>query len=86
MQKQMSYIITNNMTGIFHLGTDDLMSDTDFISGLLEKLGYEDIKIKEITMKEEGKKYYFAVFSKNSPFPENLRFKNIDVIKEITED
>jgi len=81
LAKQMHYLIKNNITGTFHLGTEDLMSDMDFISALVEKLGYKDVKIEEIAMED---KYYLAVLSKENIFPEDLRFNNIDVIEELT--
>jgi len=83
LAKQMHYLIKNNMTGTFHLGTKDLMSDMDFIGALIEKFGYKDVKIEEIAM---GNEYFLAVLPKEHIFTEDLRFKNIDVIEELAGD
>lgn len=75
--KQLYYIIDNNLNGIFHLASKDIVNYRDFYNELIEGLGFKNEKIKE-NFKEEG---YFALLSKrNNEFSEQLRFTNKSVI------
>lgn len=76
--KQLCYIIGNNLKGIFHLVSDDVINYKDFYNGLIAGLGFNNSKIKE-NYEEEGT---FALLSKRIvDFPQDLRITNKDVIK-----
>jgi len=78
--KQIHYIMENNLKGTFHLGTSDIMSEKDFITELIEKLGYKNAKIKEASFNEDK---YLAVLSRKNIWPEDLIFTQSDIIKEL---
>lgn len=78
LAKQIHYIIKNDLSGIFHLATDDIMNQIDFMSQLSEKLGYKNAKIRKIQAGEG--KYYLAVVSNRDDLPKELRMTNEDVI------
>ncbi|SMC19724.1 dTDP-4-dehydrorhamnose reductase [Clostridium acidisoli DSM 12555] len=71
--RQLCYIIDNNLKGIFHLASEDIVNYKDFYCELITRLGFNNIEIKE-NLEEEG---YFALLSKRSnEFPIQLRFTN----------
>lgn len=75
--RQLCYIINNNLKGIFHLASEDIISYKDFYSELILGLGFKNSIIEE-NFDEKG---YFALLSKKSnQFPEELRFINKSVI------
>ncbi|MBS4534894.1 sugar nucleotide-binding protein [Clostridium sp. D2Q-14] len=75
--RQLCYIIENNLKGIFHLVSENIVNYKDFYYELITRLGFNDAKIKE-NFEEEG---YFALLSKrNNEFPKQLRFTNKEVI------
>jgi len=79
--KQLSYIINNNLKGIFHLVPEDLVNYKDFYVELIDKLGFKNAKVKE-NYEEEG---YFALLSKRkNEFPEQLRLTSKSVIDYLT--
>lgn len=79
--RQLCHIIDNNLKGIFHLASEDVINYKDFYDELIMRLGFKDAKIKE-NFEEEG---YFALLSKrNEEFPKYLRFNNRSVINYLT--
>lgn len=76
--KQTNYIIENDLKGIFHLGTEDIMNQKDFYHELIKGLNYNNVSIVE-NLEEEG---CFALMSKRyDEFPMQLKFTNRSVIE-----
>jgi dTDP-4-dehydrorhamnose reductase len=79
--KQLSYIIENKLTGIFHLASEDIHNQSSFYKKLIMKLGFVNTLINE-NLEEEG---YFALKSKRmNEFPEYLRVNSKAVIEYLT--
>lgn len=75
--RQLCYIINNNLKGIFHLTSEDVVNYKDFYNELITGLGFRNATIEE-NFEEEG---YFALLSKRkNEFPKQLRFTNKSVI------
>lgn len=75
--RQLCHIIDNNLTGIFHLASEDVVNYRDFYNELITGLGFSNARIKE-DFEEKG---YFALLSKRSnEFPKELRSTNKSVI------
>ncbi|MFL0269367.1 sugar nucleotide-binding protein [Candidatus Clostridium radicumherbarum] len=75
--RQLCYIINNNLNGIFHLASEDVVNYKEFYKELITGLGFRDARIQE-DFEEEG---YFALLSKRAnEFPKQLRFTNKSVI------
>lgn len=75
--RQLCYIINNNLKGIFHLVSEDIINYKDFYKGLIAGLGYRKVIIEE-NFEEEG---YFALLSnRKNEFPKELGFSNNSVI------
>ena len=78
--KQLCYIITHELTGIFHLAAEDIINYKTFYAELAAKLGFPDAVLKEET-EEAG---IFALLSERScEFPEALRITNQAVIDHL---
>lgn len=78
LAKQIHYIIKNNLKGVFHLATDDVIVHKDFFSKLIKEWGYENTKINEVSIMEED--YYLAIVSKRGELPNKLRITNKEVL------
>ncbi|MTI49924.1 sugar nucleotide-binding protein [Sporosalibacterium faouarense] len=75
--KQLCYIINNNLHGIIHLTSEDVVNYKEFYKELITGLGFKNAKIKD-NFEEEG---YFALLSKRiNEFPKQLRVTNKSVI------
>lgn len=74
-----SYIIANNLEGIFHVGTRDMMKYWDFYQEIMRRLHLE---APEIDMEQLDKTYYQAVLPARSDLPENLQMTVEDVLIE----
>jgi dTDP-4-dehydrorhamnose reductase len=75
--KQLCHIINNDLKGIFHLVSEDIINYKDFYKELITGLGFRNARIEE-NFEEEG---YFALLSKRTnEFPDELRFTNKSVI------
>lgn len=78
--RQLCYIIGNNLKGIFHLVSEDIINHKDFYKELTTGLGFRNARIEE-NFEEEG---YFALLSKRiNEFPKRLRFTNKSVINNL---
>lgn len=60
--RQLLYIIDNNLKGIFHLASENVVNYKDFYYELITRLGFNDAKIEE-NFEEKG---YFALLSKRN--------------------
>lgn len=75
--RQLSYIISNNLNGIFHLASQDVVNHKDFYYELISRLGFNNVNIKD-DFEAEG---YFALLSNRyNHFPKELRITNKSVI------
>lgn len=81
LAEQIHYIIRNNLKGIFHLATYDIINHYDFISQIIKGLGYKNARIKEVSLPYE--EYYLAVITKREELPNELRFSNEDLLQSI---
>ena len=79
LTQQVHYIINRKKTGIFHLGSTDLVHHDDFIKDVIHSLGnYKPIYKQVYTTNEER---YLAVLPKYNILPKNFQVESIDVIK-----
>jgi dTDP-4-dehydrorhamnose reductase len=82
LAKQICYIIENDLKGIFHLGSSEVINHYEFVKNVITKLGHKDIKFNEETLPEE--KYYLAVLPTVGELPKEFNFSNEYVINHIT--
>ncbi len=78
LTQQIHYLINRNKTGIFHLGSNDLVHHEDFIKEVLERVGNFNPILKRVYTTNEDR--YLAVLPKTNKLPKNLQFTYQDII------
>ena len=78
LTQQIHYLINRNKTGIFHLGSEDLVHHDDFIKEIIERIGSFNPIYKNVYTTNEER--YLAVLPKHNKLPKNLRFGFQDII------
>ncbi len=78
LTQQIHYLINRNKTGIFHLGSSDLIHHEEFIKEVIEHLGnYHPIYKRVYTTNEDR---YLAALPKDNILPKNLRISCQEII------
>lgn len=83
LARQIEYIISNDLKGIFHPGASDAINYYEFIKNIIASLGYKIVHFDEERLPLE--KYYLAALPEDGELPEELRICNKDVIDYLTE-
>lgn len=78
LAQQIHYLINQNKSGIYHLGSKDLVHHDDFIREVVERIGsFNPIYKRVFTTNEER---YLAVLPKVNLLPENLQVRYQEII------
>jgi dTDP-4-dehydrorhamnose reductase len=78
LTQQIHYLINHNKTGIFHLGSVDLIHHEDFMKEIINRLGnYRPIYKHVFTTNEDR---YLAVLPKSNRLSKNLLFNCQEII------
>ena len=83
LSQQIHYIINQNLTGIFHLGSTDLIHHSDFIKYLIDKRYQKKAVYKHVYT--TNKMRYLAVLAKENKLPINLIFSYASILQDITQ-
>ncbi len=78
LSQQIHYMINRNLSGIYHLGSRDLVHHEDFIKEVCHQLGTTLPLLKRVYTTNEER--YLAVLPKHRLLPKNLQFVCQDVI------
>jgi len=79
LTQQIHYLINRNKTGIFHLGSNDLVHHEDFVKEVIERIGnFNPIYKRVFTTNDER---YLAVLPKDNKLPKNLQVNSQEVIE-----
>lgn len=78
--KQINYILQTYSKGIFHLGSVDQINHFDFIKNLINKLGYKNVKFKEV---QYGDCPYTVALGSNKHLPKELQVYVQDIIEDL---
>jgi dTDP-4-dehydrorhamnose reductase len=81
VSQQLHYIINRSKTGIYHLGSSDLVSHDDFIKELVEKMYFNNTRYKLVYTTNDNR--YLAVLPKDNKLPKHLQMKSEDVLKDM---
>ena len=79
VMQQVHYIINRKKTGIYHLGSTDLVHHDDFIKDIIKKLNDQTPVFKHVYTTNEER--YLAVLPKYNMLPKNLQIKSDEVLK-----
>jgi dTDP-4-dehydrorhamnose reductase len=78
LTQQIHYLINRNKSGIYHMGSYDLVHHEDFIKDILERIGsFNPIFKRVFTTNEER---YLAVLPKDNKLPKNLQISCQEII------
>ena len=78
LTQQMHYLINRNKTGIYHLGSRDLVHHEDFIKEVVDRIGnFNPIYKRVFTSNEER---FLAVLPKDNKLPKNLQVGYQEII------
>ncbi|MFB9057639.1 sugar nucleotide-binding protein [Mariniflexile ostreae] len=79
--QQIHYIINRNKSGIFHLGSKDLVHHDDFIKELIDALGQQNPVYKNVYTTNEER--YLAVLPKDNLLPRHLQLESKEIVLEL---
>ncbi len=78
LTQQLHYLINRKKTGIFHLGSQDLVHHDDFVKEVVDRIGSFNPIYKNVYTTNEER--YLAVLPKDHKLPKYLRFGYQDII------
>jgi len=78
LTQQIHYLINHNKSGIYHLGSKDLVHHEEFTKEIVKQLGYSDSIYKRVFTTNEDR--YLAVLPKSNKLPKNLHIYYQDII------
>jgi len=76
--QQIHYVIKNDLKGIFHLATSDMVTQYEFYKELINRMGYRNAIIKEITLPVD--KYYFSILANRKDLPKIFSITSREVL------
>lgn len=79
LSQQVHYIINRDLSGIFHLGSKDLVLHEEFIKDLIQKLGNYHPRLKRVFTTNDDR--YLAALPKFNPLPDYLQAEVQDVVE-----
>ena len=82
LSQQIHYIINQQLTGIFHLGSTDLIHHFDFIKLMVQKRYRRKAIYKQVFTTNQMR--YLAVLAKENKLPNNLLFSYTEVLDDLT--
>jgi dTDP-4-dehydrorhamnose reductase len=82
LSQQIHYIINQQLTGIFHLGSTDLIHHFDFIKLIIQKRYQRKAVYKQVYTTNQMR--YLAVLAKENKLPNNLLFSYTEILDDLT--
>ncbi|MEH6942310.1 sugar nucleotide-binding protein [Bacillus sp. JJ722] len=80
LAKQLRFIVENNLKGIFHLGTLDMMSQADFFEQLVSKLTSKKNILRRNLYDNKVNPYYFSLQQNRNDIKDSLQSTNDDIV------
>lgn len=80
--QQVHFIINKNLSGIYHLASEDVIHHSDVFNELADLLKLEHVVFKHVY--HSNTERYFAILAKENPLPSHLSITTEEVIKECT--
>lgn len=78
LTQQIHYLINHDKSGVFHLGSKDLVHHEDFIKDVVKRIGNFNPIYKRVFTTNEDR--YLAVLPKENKLPNNLQISYQDII------
>ena len=83
LAKQLRFIIENNLKGIFHLGSVDMMTQGQFYEQIVSKLSSEKNILRYHLYQDKVAPRYFRLNSNRDDIPSFLQSTNQDIISHL---
>ncbi|TMU87218.1 sugar nucleotide-binding protein [Bacillus sp. BHET2] len=83
LARQLKYIITNQLKGIFHLGGVDMMPHDRFIQELVMNFSDKEITFTYQLLQQHPETYYFGLKSVRNELPKSLLKTNTSMIEDL---
>ncbi|WP_163100336.1 sugar nucleotide-binding protein [Peribacillus alkalitolerans] len=83
LAKQLRYIMENDLKGIFHLASEDMITHAEFIEELLKM--NQDATLRHHLFLDKEVKAYFGIRSVLQDFPDELKQTNQEIIENLRE-
>lgn len=81
LTQQLHYMINRNKSGVFHLGSTDLVHHDDFIKEMVAILSPSKVQYKHVFTTNEDR--YLAVMPKSNKLPKHLQITSYEVLGEL---
>ncbi|AKA36034.1 sugar nucleotide-binding protein [Flagellimonas lutaonensis] len=78
LAQQVHYMVNRNKSGIFHLGSTDLIHHEEFVKEVIKRMGNYHPLLKRVFTTNEDR--YMAVLPKHNKLPKNLQFNCQEII------
>jgi dTDP-4-dehydrorhamnose reductase len=79
--QQIHYIINRNKSGVFHLGSTDLVHHDDFIKEIVSSIGSFNAIFKNVYTTNNER--YLAVLPKDNLLPKHLQLKSEEILTDL---
>jgi dTDP-4-dehydrorhamnose reductase len=80
LAKQLRFIIENDLIGIFHLGTEDMITQGKFYEQIISKLTSNKDILQFRLYEDKSDIFYFRLHSNRDEIPSSLKSTNQDII------
>jgi dTDP-4-dehydrorhamnose reductase len=80
LAKQLRYIVKNKLKGLFHLGSQDTMTQGQFFEQIITRLGTNKNLLQSHLFLDKADTCYFALKSNRLEIPASLQSTNNDII------
>ena len=81
LTQQIHYMINRNKSGVFHLGSTDLVHHDEFIEEIVEKLTTAVVNYKLVYTTNEDR--YLAVMPRANKLPKHLQITSAEVLEAL---
>ena len=81
VSQQLHYIINRNKSGIFHLGSTDLVCHDDFIKEIVSKMNFINARYKLVYTTNDSR--YLAVLPRDNKLPKHLQMQSKDILDDM---
>ncbi|WHY78634.1 sugar nucleotide-binding protein [Neobacillus sp. WH10] len=85
LAKQLRFIIENDLKGIFHLGSVDMMTQGQFFEQIVSKLANEKSLLRNRLYQDKVDTFYFRLNSNRVDIPSSLQCTNQEIISYLLE-
>jgi dTDP-4-dehydrorhamnose reductase len=80
LAKQLRYIMENELKGIFHLGSVDMVTQGEFFGQIISKLVSKKNILRHVLYQDKADNFYFCLHSNREDIPAPLQCTNKDII------